>query len=210
VIPESADSLITLGSRVIQDPPHERLNSKRIESDLRDQSEYIHLRRTNVKIIWKKFSVVAAVGAALLLMTAIVVFSQGPQGPPRGGGFHGPHDGLGPFGRELNLTDDQKAAIKKIMDSFEASTKALHEQLRTLHESEPDPMNGKFDEAAVRAAAEACAKIQVELEVSHAKIMSQIATVLTAEQKAQLAARHEQMRRMGPPPPPGPPDSQRE
>ena len=164
-----------------------------------------------MKLNWKKFSVVAAIGAALLLTTAIVVFSQGPQGPPRGGGFHGPgpHDGLGPFGRELNLTDDQKAAIKKIMDSFEASTKALHEQLRTLHESEPDPMSGTFDEAAVRAAAEARAKIQVELEVTHARIMSQVAGVLTAEQKAQLAARHEKMRRMGPPPP-RPPDSQPE
>jgi len=37
--------------------------------------------------------------------------------------------------------------------------------------------------------------------------MSQVASILTAEQKAQLADRHEQMRRMGPPPPP-PPDPQ--
>ena len=160
-----------------------------------------------MKLNWKKFGVTAA-GAAFLLTAAVVVFSQGPQGlPPGGPGFHGPgrHDGLGPFGplgRELNLTEDQKAQIKTIMDSFEASTRALHEQLRALHESEPDPMSGTFDEAAVRAAAEARAKIQVELEVAHAKIMSQIAGVLTAEQKAQLAAKHEQMRRLGPPPPP--------
>jgi len=140
------------------------------------------------------------------LTTAVVVFSQGPQGPPRGPGFRGgPHDGLGPFGRELNLIDDQKAQIKKITDSIRESEKALHEQLRTLHESQPDPLSENFDEAAVRAAAEARAKIQVELEVSHAKMMSQIAGVLTAEQKAQLAARHEQMKRMGPPPPPPPP-----
>jgi Spy/CpxP family protein refolding chaperone len=171
----------------------------------------MYLRRPNVKINWKKFTAVAGIGTVLLLTTAVVVFSQVPQGPPPGGVFHGhgPHDGLGPFGHELNLTDDQKAAIKKIMESFEASTKALHEQLRTLHESQPDALSGTFDEAAVRAAAEARAKIQVELEVAHAKIMSQIAGVLTAEQKAQLAARHEQMRRMGPPPPP-PPDSQPE
>jgi len=65
-------------------------------------------------------------------------------------------------------------------------------------------MTGAFDEASVRAAAEARARIQVELEVSHAKMMSQIAGVLTAEQKAQLAAKHEEMKRMGPPPPPPP------
>ena len=162
-----------------------------------------------MKINWKKMSI-SIVAAALLLAAAAVVFSQRPQGPPPGAppgnGFHGgpggPRDGLGPFGRELNLTDDQKAQIKKINDSFRESDKALFDQMGTLHQNEPDPMSGTFDEAAVRAAAEARAKIQVELEVSHAKMMSQIAGVLTAEQKAQLAAKRQQFERQGSPPPP--------
>jgi len=154
-----------------------------------------------VKLNWKKFSV-ATIAGALLLTGAAMAFSQGP---PRGGGFRGgpgPGDGLGPLARDLNLTDDQKAQMKKIKDSFRESDKALHDQLRTLHESEPDPISGTFDEAAVRAAAEARAKIQIELEVSHAKMMSQIAAVLTADQKAQLAAKRQQFERQGPPPPP--------
>jgi Spy/CpxP family protein refolding chaperone len=155
---------------------------------------------------WKKKSAVIAVAGALLLTVAALAFSHGHrlQGPPRGGGFRGgpgPRDGLGPL-RDLNLTDDQKAQVKKINDSFEEGNKALFDQLHALHTSEPDPMSGNFDEAAVRAAAEARAKIQVELEVSHAKMMSQIAGVLTAEQKAQLAARRQQFERHGPPPPP--------
>ena len=153
---------------------------------------------------WKKFSLTIVAGA-LLLAGGALAFSQDPQGPPRGGGFRGvpgPRDGLGPLGRDLNLTDDQKAQVKKITDSFRESDKALHDQLRTLHQSEPDPMSGTFDEAAVRAAAEARAKIQIELEVSHAKTMSQIAGVLTAEQKAQLAAKRQQFERQSPPPPP--------
>ena len=154
-----------------------------------------------MKLNWKKFSV-ATIAGALLLTGAAMAFSQGP---PRGGGFRGgpgPGDGLGPLARDLNLTDDQKAQIKKITDSFRESDKALHDQLRTVHESEPDPMSGTFDEAAVRAAAEARAKTQIELEVSHAKMMSQIAAVLTADQKAQLAAKRQQFERQGPPPPP--------
>jgi len=154
-----------------------------------------------VKLNWKKFSV-ATIAGALLLTGAAMAFSQGP---PRGGGFRGgpgPGDGLGPLARDLNLTDDQKAQMKKITDSFRESDKALHDQLRTLHESEPDPISGTFDEAAVRAAAEARAKIQIELEVSHAKMMSQIAAVLTADQQAQLAAKRQQFERQGPPPPP--------
>ena len=175
-----------------------------------------------MKINSKKISI-SIVAAGVLLTAAAVVFSQRPQGPPPGprpmgpgGGFRdgpggpgGPREGFGPFGpfgRELNLTDDQKAQIKKIQDSFRESDQALFEQMRMLHENQADPLSGAFDEAAVRSAAEARAKIQIELEVSHAKMMSQIAGVLTAEQKAQLAARHEQMKRMGPPPPPqGPP-----
>jgi periplasmic protein CpxP/Spy len=164
-------------------------------------------KEKNMKFNLKKTSVVIAVAGALLLTAAAVAFSHGHmrhQGPPRGGfrGGPGPRDGLGPIVRELNLTDDQKAQVKKITDSFEESNKALFDQLRALHQSEPDPASGNFDEAAVRTAAEARAKIQVELEVSHAKMMSQIAGILTAEQKAQLAAKRQQFERQGPPPPP--------
>jgi Spy/CpxP family protein refolding chaperone len=149
---------------------------------------------------WKKTSgVVLAVGALLLM--AIVGFSQhgGPQGPPPPGrGFHGGPGGpgadlLGHLSRELNLTDEQKAQIKKIADSAEESTKALREQMRSLHESQPDPLSGgTFDEAAVRAAAQARANVQVELEVAHARVMSQVLAVLTPEQKAQLNERRKQ------------------
>ena len=149
---------------------------------------------------WKKLSGVLAVAGALLLAIAMFAFSQQgrrPQGPPPEGGFGGGpghrHDGLGPLARDLNLTDAQKAQIKTIQESFETSTKALHDQMRSLHESEPDPASaGTFDEAAVRAAAQARANVQIELEVAHARMMSQIFAVLTPEQKAQLAAKRQE------------------
>jgi len=106
---------------------------------------------------------------------------------------------LGPLARDLNLSDEQKAQIQKITDSFEESTKSLHEQLRTLRESEPDPLTG-FDEAAVRSAAEARARVDVELSVARAKMMSQIGAVLTADQKAQLTAKRQQFERRPLPP----------
>ena len=160
-----------------------------------------------MKLNLKRMSIVLAISGAVLLAAVAVGFSQDPVGRPHRGGFRGgpggpgPRDGLGPLGRDLNLTDDQKAQIKKITESFEESNKGLHEQLRTLHEAEADPFSAAFDEAAVRAAAEARAKIEVELAVSRAKMMSQIGAVLTADQKAQLAARRQERR--PPPPPPG-------
>lgn len=155
-----------------------------------------------MKLQGKKLGVVAAIAGVLLIITS-AVFSQ--QGPPPGGGFRGgpgPDGPLGPFERELNLTDDQKAQIKKIADSFRESEKTFHDQLRTLQEGEPGSASETFDEAAIRAVAEARAKVQVELEVSRARMMFQIASVLTAEQKAQLAAKRKQFERQGPPQPP--------
>ena len=151
-----------------------------------------------MKLSWKTLGLAAISVLALIVMTAAVVVSQG-QGDfrrgPRGEGL--------PFLRNLNLTDAQKAEIKKIMESEFASTKDLHDQLKTLHESEPAPFSTTFDEASVRAAAEARAKIEIELQVSHARTMSQIANILTADQRAQLEARKPQFRE-GPPPPPEP------
>ena len=155
----------------------------------------------------RKLTMGLVIAGALVLVAAVAGFSHGGrhQGPPWEGGFRGgqgPRDGLGPMARDLNLTDAQKAQIKTITESFRENEKPLFDQLRTLRESEPDPMSGTFDEAAVRTAAEARAKIQIELEVSHAKMMSQIAAVLTADQKAQLAAKRQQFERQGPPRPP--------
>ena len=161
-----------------------------------------------MRLNWKKTSGVIAFVGALLLVLAMVAFSQGPRGGGPHGEHGGPHDGLGPKARDLNLTDEQKAQVKKITDSAMESTKALRDQLHALHESEPDPLSGAaFDEAAVRAAAEARAKVQVELEVAHARTMSQVIALLTPEQKAKLAAKHqefEQRHKDGPPREEGP------
>ena len=188
---------------------------------------------------WRKIGL-SAVAAAVLLVAAVVVWSQQPRGPraPGQGGFPpggfqggpppdgfgpgrrgpggpggpgGPRQGFGPFGpfgRELNLSDDQRAQIQKIQQSFQQGDQALHEQMRALAEGQGDFLSGQFNEAAVRSAAEARAKIQVEMEVSHARMMSQMLAVLTDAQRAQLAAHREQMRQQGPPLPPQPPGDQ--
>lgn len=164
------------------------------------------MRLTKKKIIGGALAFVAA------FMMSVAAFAQhGPEGP---GGPRGPHGPGGPGGsiighlsQALSLTDAQQAQIKQLEDSFKESTKPLHEQLR--HAGPGDPFSavasGTFDEAAVRAAAQARANIQVELEVAHAKFFSQVYALLTAEQKAKLAEMHKQMEehhRQGPPPPP--------
>ena len=151
-----------------------------------------------MKFNLKKSTLIIALAGVLVVAAtataAVAVAHKHEQGQSvrQGEGFrHGPwaRNGLGPLFHSLNLTADQKTQIKQIADSFKDSNKALHEQMKALRGSAPNPMSGTFDEAAVRAAAEARAKVQVELAVSRAKMMSQIAGVLTPDQKTQLAAK---------------------
>ena len=147
--------------------------------------------------------------AAALLMSVAVLGQHGGPGGHRGPGGPGMHGGpggdlLGHFARELNLTDAQQAQVKQLVAAFHESNKGLHEQLMKTGPGHFEGLkDGAFDEAAVRAAAQARANLHVEMEVGHARLMSQIYALLTAEQKAKVAElrqRHEQKRRQPPPP----------
>ena len=127
-----------------------------------------------------------------LVLSAITGFAQGgPAGHgPRGEGGHG---GIGFFARQLNLSDAQKEQMKQIAASYQQTIKNLHEQLRNLHQNEYDPLSGAaFNEAAVRSQAQARVNLEVEMEVTHAHMMSDMYAVLTPEQKAQLAQLRQQ------------------
>lgn len=149
----------------------------------------------------KALGVIVAAGA-LILMLAVVGISQqgpGPGGPPPFGGPPPRERGaLGPLARDLNLSDAQKAQIKQLEDNFQSSTKELHNQLEALRPDALETSDGTFDEAAVRASAQKRAAIMVELDVAHARLMSQVFAVLTPEQKAklnELRSQFEQRRR---------------
>jgi protein CpxP len=152
----------------------------------------------------KRSGLLVALVSALVLLAAVVGgFAQegqqgqpgGPGGPRGERGFRGPRGPGGPipFLRELNLTDAQRAQVKQIVDNFAASTKELREKMRSLGGPEGDVFKeGNFDEAAVRAGAQARAQVQIEMEVAHARMLSQVYNVLTAEQKAKLAELRQQ------------------
>lgn len=141
-------------------------------------------------------------GLALVIALAMSVAVGFAQGRPDGGGERGGHEmhggrgmdgGFGHFGRGLNLSDAQKTQMQQIAERYKASTKGLREQLRNLHgDSDAVAGNGTFNESAVRQAAQARANLEVELEVSRARMMSEMFAVLTPEQKTQLAQQRQQ------------------
>jgi protein CpxP len=149
--------------------------------------------------------------AGSLMLTGVVGFAQqekqeGPGGKERterhwrGGREGGGDEGRGMkggfgegFAEKLNLTDAQKEQMKQIAARFRESTKALRQQGRENRGGEFDALkDGTFNDAAVRAAAQARANARVEMEVAHARMMSEMYAILTPEQKAQLAAERQQ------------------
>jgi len=113
---------------------------------------------------------------------------KGGHGMRRGGAFGGR------FFERLNLTDAQKAQMEQITTRYRETAKAQRQQWKGRGERNGfDPFGGgTFNEAEVRAAAQARANAQVEREVAHARMMSELYAVLTAEQKVQLAAERQQ------------------
>ena len=100
---------------------------------------------------------------------------------------------FGRFGAQLNLTDAQKQQMQQISARYKESSKAMRGQRRAGRGDGFDALtDGTFNEAAVRAAAQARANARVEKEVARARMVSEMYAVLTPEQKAQITAARQQ------------------
>jgi len=142
------------------------------------------------------FGKIAIVGALALALSGGAAFAQQGSGGPgpmhhrmmHGGAFMG---GAGPFGmmlHRLNLTDDQKAQVKQIMQAEKPNIKPLMQQERTAHEAMAQLVtSGSFAEDKATAIANQEAQTHVRMQVEHAKIASQIYQLLSADQKAKVA-----------------------
>jgi protein CpxP len=115
-------------------------------------------------------------------------------GKGRGERRGGPDGGFGGhFFEQLNLSDAQKEQMKQIASRYRQNARANRQEGRGERGGDFDAFNGgTFNEAAVRAAAQARANERVEMEVSRAHMMFEMYNVLTPEQKAQLATERQQ------------------
>src|SRR5882762_10282105 len=121
--------------------------------------------------------------SAIALTTSIALAqtgttqNQAPRGDrqrhERGWGGRG-EDGArmdGLMFRGLNLTDDQKAKMKQISQSFRENTRSLHEALRTkrqeLHQA---GAGGTFDEALATQKLQESASLQAKLMAEQFKM----------------------------------------
>jgi periplasmic protein CpxP/Spy len=119
---------------------------------------------------------------------------QGPQMERHGGQGRRGHDGRGwggmregGFFKQLNLTDDQKAKMKQIHESFAERNKPLREQLRAKRqELRQASEGGTFNEALATQKLTEMASLEAKLMGEEFKLHQETLSVLTPEQKAQL------------------------
>ena len=103
------------------------------------------------------------------------------------GGRRGGRMGGGMMFRGINLTDDQKAKMKEISQSFRESTKSLHQQLRAKRqELRQASEGGTFNEALATQKLQESAGLQAKLMGEQFRMRQQMLSVLTPEQKTQL------------------------
>jgi len=139
---------------------------------------------------------VSAIALAASIAVAQTVNQGTQQGTPTerhaGRGGHKGHEGWegmreGGFFRQLNLTDDQKAKIKQIRESFAQTNKPLRDQVRAKRqELRQASEGGTFNEALATQKLTEIAPLEAKLMAAEHNLHQEMLSVLTAEQKAQL------------------------
>ena len=110
----------------------------------------------------------------------------GKQGGRGWGGRRSGHM-RGMMFRGINLTDDQKAKMKEIGQSFRERTKSLHEQLRAQRQGlRQAGEGGTFNEALATQKLQDSAALQAKLMGEQFRMRQEMLAVLTPEQKTQL------------------------
>ncbi len=149
-----------------------------------------------------KNRLMACVVVALIMGFGVPAWAgHGYQGecPMMDGPHHG--KGFGPMGmlKGLNLTSEQQTQVDGIMDQHKDQIQAMDEKInasrKALHEA---IHNDVFDEQKIREASKSLAANKEEMDVLRARMLSEIRTVLTPEQAAQLKEmknRHQEQRK---------------
>jgi protein CpxP len=139
------------------------------------------------------------VAAAALVATVGAGAAVAQPGWDGGRGHHGRgmREGGVPFA-QLNLSDDQRQEIRRIMEQHRTERQAVSNKLREARKAQADAVNTiPVDESAIRARSAELATAETEAALLRARMHSEIYNVLTPDQQAkakELRAAREQRR----------------
>ena len=121
---------------------------------------------------------------------------RGPGGPGGPGGFTGGPGGFGRGGfggpmallRQLDLTDEQRAQVRQVMESHRDEQRAIGERVMAAHRAQEDAVTApQFDEQVIRTKSAELAAVEADAAVLQAKVHSEVFALLTPEQQAKAA-----------------------
>ncbi len=139
------------------------------------------------------------VAALAIVFGSAIARSQSTSDTPPPPPMHGHRLGMqghtmGFFAKQLNLTDEQQAQMKTIMESAHTSMKPLHQQSRQIDQQLRQYAMGTYEDAPVQKLAQQKALIDAQLTVAQTKVHNQMFQLLTPDQQAKakdLMATHE-------------------
>lgn len=120
--------------------------------------------------------------------------NDAPTPPPMHRHFGMEGHEMGFFAKQLNLTDEQQAQMKTIMESAHTSMKPLREQSRQINQQLHQYAMGTYEDAPVQKLAQQKALIDAQLTVAQTKAHNQMFQLLTPDQQAkakEMVANHE-------------------
>ena len=140
-----------------------------------------------------KTSLAAGVAALMLAGAAPSLAQDQPQpqrqrrGSPGVDGPRGMRGDGGPEFRFLDLTDDQRAQLRKIREARQSEFKAAGEKLRAAREGMRALMEAdSINEPAIRSKSQEVAAAEAEMAILNAKVRAESLQILTSEQQAKL------------------------
>lgn len=152
-----------------------------------------------------RFTTSIAAGAAALILAGaapLVLAQDQPQQQqqrrrgPGGPGFDGPRGMRGGPGMEfrgLDLTEDQRAQLRKIREARQSEFKAAGEKLRAAREGMRQLLTAdSINESAIRSKAAEVAAAEAEVAILNAKVRQESLQILTSEQQQKLKEFREQ------------------
>jgi len=104
---------------------------------------------------------------------------------------------FGFYGKQLGITDEQKAQMKEVMQKEHGTMKPLMQQERQLQSQLKQYEEGTYDAAKVQALVAQQSQTLVQLKVEETRIHSEMYQLLTPDQQAklkELEANHEARR----------------
>ena len=139
----------------------------------------------------RRFKTVLGAGLVAIAMAGTVpalMAQHDPQrrGPGVGRQMRGP-GGMGGEFRGLDLTDDQRAQLRKIREARQSEFKAAGDKLGAARQGMRALIQAEtIDESAIRAKSTEVAAAEADMAILNAKVRAESMQILTAEQQAKL------------------------